>query len=235
MGLDGALRARGDRFIGILNGLDTTVWDPATDPDLAAPYSLADRTGKAACRADLLARVGFDPTDAARSSAMIGRLDPQKGFDLLAGRRAGAARARRAPGRPGQRPSGARGRRSARSPCERPTEVAFIERFDRVMARRIYAGADFFAMPSRFEPCGQGQMIALRYGTPPIVHRVGGLADTVVDETTHPGAGTGFSFDERDGRGAPRGVRRGGPRCGRPADPPGRACSIAAWPSTSTG
>ena len=64
------------------------------------------------------------------------------------------------------------------------------------MARRIYAGADFFAMPSRFEPCGQGQMIALRYGTPPIVHRVGGLADTVVDETTHPGAGTGFSFGE---------------------------------------
>jgi starch synthase len=62
------------------------------------------------------------------------------------------------------------------------------------MARRIYAGADCFAMPSRFEPCGQGQMIALRYGTPPIVHRVGGLADTVVDVTTHPGAGTGFSF-----------------------------------------
>ena len=60
------------------------------------------------------------------------------------------------------------------------------------MARRIYAGADFFAMPSRFEPCGQGQMIALRYGTPPIVHRVGGLADTVIDETTHPGAGTGL-------------------------------------------
>ena len=63
------------------------------------------------------------------------------------------------------------------------------------MARRIYAGADFFAMPSRFEPCGQGQMIALRYGTPPIVNRTGGLADTVIDEVTHPGAGTGFSFE----------------------------------------
>jgi starch synthase len=62
------------------------------------------------------------------------------------------------------------------------------------MARRIYAGADFFAMPSRFEPCGQGQMIALRYGTPPIVHLVGGLVDTVIDETTHRGAGTGFGF-----------------------------------------
>jgi len=63
------------------------------------------------------------------------------------------------------------------------------------MARRIYAGTDFFAMPSRFEPCGQGQMIALRYGTPPIVHRVGGLADTVIDETSRAGAGTGFVFD----------------------------------------
>src|SRR5207342_2884113 len=76
-----------------------------------------------------------------------------------------------------------------------PRQVGFIERFDRIMARKIYAGADFFAMPSRFEPCGQGQMMSLRYGTPPIVHRVGGLADTVIDETSHPGAGTGFAFD----------------------------------------
>ena len=76
-----------------------------------------------------------------------------------------------------------------------PEQVAFIERFDRAMARRIYAGADAFVMPSRFEPCGQGQMIALRYGTPPIVHRTGGLADTVVDEVRAPGAGTGFVFD----------------------------------------
>ena len=77
-----------------------------------------------------------------------------------------------------------------------PGRVAFIEAFDRAMARRIYAGADCFAMPSRFEPCGQGQMIALRYGTPPIVHRTGGLADTVVDQTTTPAAGTGFVFDD---------------------------------------
>jgi starch synthase len=76
-----------------------------------------------------------------------------------------------------------------------PGRIAFLERFDRAMARRIYAGADFFTMPSRFEPCGTGQMIALRYGTPPIVHRTGGLADTVVDEPSHPGRGTGFVFD----------------------------------------
>ncbi|MEO8571362.1 MAG: glycogen/starch synthase [Chloroflexota bacterium] len=193
MGLDSALLAKNDRFFGILNGLDTTVWDPATDADLAALYSREDRSGKATCRTDLLARNGFDSDDDGAVIGMIGRLDPQKGFDLLAG----AA--------PALLERGARlivqgsGHPDLADPyraiaTEHPRQVAFIERFDRVMARKIYAGADFFAMPSRFEPCGQGQMIALRYGTPPIVHRTGGLADTVIDETTHPGAGTGFSF-----------------------------------------
>ena len=194
MGLDNLLRARGDRFIGILNGLDNSVWDPATDADLAAPFSRGDLAGKRTCRADLLARVGFDPADDGPVVGMVGRLDPQKGFDLLAD----AA--------PDLLDRGARvivqgsGHASLADPfralAERsPTRIAFIERFDRVMARRIYAGADFFAMPSRFEPCGQGQMIALRYGTPPIVHRTGGLADTVIDATRDPAAGTGFVFD----------------------------------------
>ena len=83
MGLDGLLRSLGDRFTGILNGLDTAVWDPATDADLAATYALGDRAGMAACRADLLERVGFDPADDGPVIGMIGRLDPQKGFDLL--------------------------------------------------------------------------------------------------------------------------------------------------------
>jgi starch synthase len=193
MGLDGALRAKRNRFIGILNGLDTAVWDPAADADTAAPFSRADRSGKAACRADLLERLGFDAADPGAVIGMIGRLDPQKGFDLLeAATPALLQRGVRLVVQGSGHPSLADPFRGiARA---RPDRVAFIERFDRVMARRIYAGADFFAMPSRFEPCGQGQMIALRYGTPPIVHRVGGLADTVVDETTHPGAGTGFSF-----------------------------------------
>jgi starch synthase len=194
MGLDGALRAKGDRFVGILNGLDTTVWDPATDADLAATFSRDDRTGKAACRADLLTRLGFDATDPGAVIGMIGRLDPQKGFDLLAGAAPTLlARGVRLVVQGSGHPSLADAFRAIA--IEHPRQVALIERFDRVMARRIYAGADFFAMPSRFEPCGQGQMIALRYGTPPIVHRTGGLADTVVDETTHRGTGTGFAFE----------------------------------------
>ena len=194
MGLDGVLREMGDRFFGILNGLDTTVWDPATDADLAAVYSRGDLGGKAMCRADLLLRAGFDPDDAGPVIGMIGRLDPQKGFDLLSD----AA--------PALLQRGVRlivqgsGDASLAGPfralaAANPERVFLFERFDRAMARRIYAGVDLFAMPSRFEPCGQGQMIALRYGTPPIVNHTGGLADTVVDETTHPGRGTGFSFD----------------------------------------
>jgi starch synthase len=194
MGLDRLLRARGDRFIGILNGLDNAVWDPATDRDLAAPYSRGDLAGKATCRADLLERVGFDAADAGPVIGMIGRLDPQKGFDLLAAATPELlARGGRVIVQGSGHPSLADPFRELVSAS--PGRVAFIERFDRAMARKVYAGADFFAMPSRFEPCGQGQMIALRYGTPPIVHRTGGLADTVVDETARPGEGTGFVFD----------------------------------------
>ena len=126
---------------------------------------------------------------------MIGRMDPQKGFDLLGD----GARDLLA--------DGARiivqgsGHAALADPfralaAAEPGRVALIERFDRDMARRIYAGADLFLMPSRFEPCGQGQMIALRYGTPPVVRRTGGLADSVVDVDERPGEGTGFVFDE---------------------------------------
>jgi starch synthase len=193
-GLDDVLRAKGDRFVGILNGLDTTVWDPATDSDLAATYSADDLSGKAACRADLLGRLGFDPDDHGAVLGMIGRLDPQKGFDLLA---SAAPRLLDAGARIVVQGSGDPHLADAFRvlAAAQPGKVALIERFDRAMARRIYAGADFFLMPSRFEPCGTGQMISLRYGTPPIVRRTGGLADSVIDELTLPGKGTGFSFD----------------------------------------
>ena len=194
MGLDRLLRQRGDRFIGILNGLDTSVWDPATDRDLAVAYARGDLAGKAACRADLLGQVGFDPADDGPVIGMIGRLDPQKGFDLLADATPELLeRGARIVVQGSGHASLADAFRAIASAS--PGRVTLIERFDRAMARKIYAGADFFAMPSRFEPCGQGQMIALRYGTPPIVHRTGGLADTVVDETADPGQGTGFVFD----------------------------------------
>jgi starch synthase len=195
MGLDDVLVSRGDAFGGILNGLDTELWDPATDHSLAATYDRADRTGKVACRADLLARAGLDPADSGAVLGMIGRLDPQKGFDLLAAAapallRLGLRLVVLGSGSPDQ--VGALRELAA----VRPDRVSLIERFDRDLARRIYAGIDGFLMPSRFEPCGTGQMIALRYGTPPIVRATGGLRDTVIDADASPGTGTGFAFDD---------------------------------------
>ena len=195
MGLESQLRARGARFTGILNGLDEELWDPATDRAIAAPYDADDRRGKAACRADLCGRVGLDPADPAPILGVIGRLDPQKGFDLVAGAApalaaSGARLVALGSGDPGL----VAGMRAVS--VAHPGRIAMVERFDRDLARRIYAGADLFLMPSRFEPCGQGQMIAMRYGTPPVGRRTGGLADTILDLHEEPGAGTGFLFDE---------------------------------------
>jgi starch synthase len=203
MGLDGILgqkvrQAAVDgtpRFIGILNGLDTALWDPSTDGDLAVRYGVADRAGKAGCRADLLRRHGLDPHDPGPVLGMIGRLDPQKGFDILADAAPslvglGARIIVQGSGDP--RLAEPFGRLAA----ARPASVVLIDRFDRSNARRIYAGADLFVMPSRFEPCGQGQMISMRYGTPPIVRQTGGLGDTVIDETARPDEGTGFVFGD---------------------------------------
>ena len=226
--------SRGDQFIGILNGLDTSVWDPATDADLAAPYSRADRAGKAICRSDLLRRVGFDAGDPGPVIGMIGRLDPQKGFDLLSDAapallEAGVRLVVQGSGDPAL----AAAFRALAGAA--PDRVALIERFDRAMARRIYAGVDCFAMPSRFEPCGQGQMIALRYGTPPIVNRTGGLADTVIDEDGQSRPRDRLLVRGGVGRRVARGLRTRESRCGRRAAPAGTASSIAPWPSTSTG
>ena len=155
-GLDDALRAKGDRYVGILNGLDTAVWDPATDADLAATYSAADLAGKAACRADLSSGSGSTRTDDGAGPRDDRPARPAEGL-RPAGRRGAAAARRPVPGswsRAAATDDLAAG--CGRSRPSEPDRVALIERFDRAMARRIYAGADFFLMPSRFEPCGHG-------------------------------------------------------------------------------
>ena len=194
-GVYDVLRSLGDRYLGIINGVDTELWNPATDSALPARYSAVDMYGKRRCRSALCAELGIDP--GGPLLGMVGRLDPQKGFDLLAA----AA--------PSLLDAGARicvlgtgdhrliGRLSELA-SDRPTQLAVLDRFDRDLARRIYAGADIFLMPSRFEPCGQGQMIALRYGTIPVVRETGGLADTIFDADEDPEAGNGFSFGPAD-------------------------------------
>jgi glycogen/starch synthases, ADP-glucose type len=191
LGLERVLATRGHRLGGILNGLDMAVWDPATDAALPANYSRGKLNGKTECRRVLLAELGFDPDDPSPVLGMIGRLDPQKGFDLLTGAApalvaAGARLVALGMGDPKVV------RDLHQLAVKHPKSVAVVEAFDRGLARRIYAGVDLYVMPSRFEPCGQGQMIALRYGTPVIVHRTGGLADTVIDVDEFPADGTGF-------------------------------------------
>ena len=193
-GVDDVLRSLGDRYLGIINGIDTELWNPATDAELAARYSAADLSGKAACRAALCAELELDPKGPLL--AMVSRLDPQKGFDLVAA----AARDLLADGAricvlgTGDQRLISELAELAASDAGR-ARLAVVARFDRGLARRMYAGADAFLMPSRFEPCGTGQMIALRYGTVPIVRATGGLRDTVIDADANPEAGTGFAFD----------------------------------------
>jgi len=190
MGLDDVLRSRGDRYVGILNGIDAELWDPATDEALPQNYSADDLTGKETCARALATEVGLAADGAL--FGMVGRLDPQKGFDLLAeaAPRLLAAGARLAVLGTGDRSLIGGLQRLARA---HPGRLAVVDRFDRDLARRIYAGADCFLMPSRFEPSGQGQMIALRYATIPVVRATGGLADTVRDADAQAD-GNGFTF-----------------------------------------
>ena len=192
-GVDDALVSLGSRFAGIINGIDTELWNPATDGQLAARYSSADLGGKDECRAELCDELGLDPDGPL--FAMVSRLDPQKGFDLVAGaaRRMIGDGARICVLGTGDERLIADLEELAASPAGRG-RIAVVARFDRGLARRMYAGADAFLMPSRFEPCGQGQMISQRYGTLPVVRATGGLLDTVVDADANPEAGTGFVF-----------------------------------------
>lgn len=196
-GLDTILRERGDAFVGILNGLDESVWDPATDPALPAPYDATNLAGKAEDKAALQHSLGLDVEPRAPVIGVVSRLVEQKGFDLvaqIAGRVVdqGAQFAVLGTGDPAIEDE------FRRVAAARPSRVALRLGFDAQLASRIYAGSDIFLMPSRFEPCGLGQMIAMRYGTIPVVRRTGGLADTVQDYDPLAQAGTGFVFAAYD-------------------------------------
>jgi starch synthase len=182
------VRERGDRFCGILNGIDTEAWNPATDTAPAAHYSAADLSGKQACKAALQARAGLEERPDVPLIAMVSRLDALKGFDLVC------------EALPHLRDAqfvflGSGDVRYAQTlryaATTRPDVAAFLE-FDPQLARSIYAGADIFLMPSRREPAGLAQMMALAYGTIPVVHKTGGLADTVAEDPAHQ---NGFVFE----------------------------------------
>jgi starch synthase len=193
-GLDWLMRQRRDRLVGITNGVDYDVWDPATDPHLPAHYSAEDLSGKLACKLDLLRRFGLSLEPDRPVIASISRLVTQKGFDLVKQvawqmLEAGASFVSLGSGE-GEYESFFQWLKD-----RAPGRVAIYRGFNEPLAHQIEAGADIFLMPSKFEPCGLNQMYSLRYGTPPIVRKTGGLADTVEPFNPATGQGTGFVFE----------------------------------------
>ena len=192
--LDGLLRSRQDRVTGILNGIDTTVFDPMTDRHLAAPYGAGEVSGKAACKAALQRSVGLAVDPARPLLGIVSRLVEQKGVDLLHAilpwllRETDAQLVVLGSGQPYLQEA------LLRRAEQHAGRVAVRIGFDAALAQQIYAGSDAFLMPSRFEPCGLGQLIALRYGSVPIVRATGGLADTVREGFK----GNGFVFHRYD-------------------------------------
>lgn len=194
IGFDGLLRSRGDDVRGILNGIDERTWDPAADAALGVRYDADHLAGKQAARAALQREVGLDVQNTAPVFGIVSRLTWQKGIDLVTVGiapvlAAGAQLVVLGSGEPGLEAA------LAGLAAEHPGRVVLRRGYDEALSHRIFAGADFFAVPSRFEPCGLTQMYAMRYGTPPVVRRTGGLADTVIDDDETDGAGTGFVFD----------------------------------------
>lgn len=195
-GLDGILRDRSISLQGILNGIDTDAWNPATDPMITANYSLSDMSGKAACKRALQEELGLEVRDDRPLMVMITRLTRQKGMDLVT-----YALDRILSG-------GVQvailGTGDYEEPMryfanKYPGTCAARITFDNALSHRMYAGADLFLMPSLFEPCGLSQMIAMRYGTLPVVRETGGLRDTVQPYNQFTGEGTGFTFANFNG------------------------------------
>lgn len=197
-GLDGVLRERSYALQGILNGIDVAGFDPATDKRIAANYTVEDRSGKAVCKAKLQEELGLEVRDDRPLMVMVTRLTRQKGMDLVmyALDRILAGGVQVAVLGTGDRDyeDGLRYFQDKYS----GTMAARIE-FDPALSQRMYAAADMFLMPSKFEPCGLSQIIAMRYGTLPIVRETGGLKDTVIPYNEFTGEGTGFSFSNFNG------------------------------------
>jgi starch synthase len=195
-GVDGLLRARANRLLGIVNGVDYDDWDPATDRHLPHPYSATDLRGKAEMKRALLAGVGLEEETAAPVLGIVSRLTAQKGFDLCFG--VLPELLAHADVRLVALGSGESQYETFFEELKRsfPGKASFYRGYNEPLAHWIEAGADLFLMPSRFEPCGLNQMYSLRYGTPPVVRRTGGLADTVEPWNPWTGSGTGFLFDD---------------------------------------
>ena len=189
-GLDGVLRLLGDKLLGILNGIDTKTWDPATDALLPATYTARDPKGKKRCKQALRERCGLDTNPGVPLLGMVSRVTQQKGLDLVGHilpwiARAGAQVVLLGSGDPSILDlfRGGAGRW--------PKQVALLEGYSEELAHLVYAASDLFLMPSRFEPCGLSQMYAMRYGVVPVVTSMGGLVDTVLPYDDDHRGGTG--------------------------------------------
>lgn len=197
-GLDGVLRERSYALQGILNGIDVAGFDPATDKRIAANYTVDDRGGKAVCKAKLQEELGLEVRDDRPLMVMVTRLTRQKGLDLVM-----YALDRILSGGVQVAVLGTGDRDYEDGLCyfqdKYPGTMAARIEFDPALSQRMYAAADMFLMPSKFEPCGLSQIIAMRYGTLPIVRETGGLKDTVIPYNEFTGEGTGFSFSNFNG------------------------------------
>ena len=193
--LEGVLSMRKDDLFGVLNGLDYDVWNPAADEFLAAPYSAEDAAPKAKSKAGLQKRLGLPQRPDVPLFGLVSRLAGQKGLDILADilphmLQLDVQFALLGTGEPYYHDL------LSAAAKRFPDRMAAALTFDNALAHQIYGGCDFFLMPSRYEPCGLGQMISLRYGTIPIVRSTGGLADTVEDFDPETGSGNGFTFTD---------------------------------------
>jgi starch synthase len=188
-GLEGLLAGRTRDLVGILNGVDYARWDPGSDASLAVMYAAGSLDGKRECKAALQRELGLEVRDDAFLLGSVSRLTPQKGIDILLDALPAVLTEKVQLALLGSGDKKVeRGFTAARKKFPRRVGARFG--YDEALSHRIEAGADAFVMPSRYEPCGLNQMYSLRYGTPPIVHRVGGLADTVVDGVN------GFVFEK---------------------------------------